>query len=246
MPKFIYHLLLGCLLSTACACSSQNKEDQINAVRDSIVSITLRSASGIDEENSLGTGFFIDKNLIVTALHVYEDHEEDLNKLGEGSYFIARKSSRDKKRFVIPLNLVSVDRDYDLVIFSFEPADIKAQWQDFVVKPLVISEEEPKSGEEITLSGYHSDYLEPTSSTGIIAQVTEEDKILSDLTVVPGMSGSLLVSFKTNKVVGVNVRVTLVRGAPTRLALSIKSRYLSAFLSRIRLQNRQPKLPPDN
>jgi hypothetical protein len=88
---------------------------------------------------------------------------------------------------------------------------------------LKISRSLPDIGEEVTTAGYHGNYSQPSSSVGIVSQITEHKMIMNDLTILPGMSGSPLVLLKTNEVVGVNTQVNLVQGAYVRLNISTES-----------------------
>lgn len=242
--KIIISLLILLPLSFSCfSCFSPNRQKAIESLQNSVVSISITSASGEEEPNSLGTGFFIRNDLLATAFHVYEDHLENIKARGEGSRFIARKSSRDKKKsFSIPLTFVLGDKENDLAIFKFDDADIKEQWKDFVINPLTISERKVSIGEEITTAGYHDEYSQPSSSLGIVSQITEDNNIRSDLTILPGMSGSPLLSLRTNEIVGVNHRVSMVKGAQVRLAISVQATHLIVLIERVKTLENIEKL----
>lgn len=193
----------------------------------------------------MGSGFFSgDGKTIVSAAHVYWQAGLSGNQRHLGGMY-ASKTLPSGKRFMVPITPGKIDDAHDLALFNFDPSTIKNQLPDFVVKPLPVSEQNPKIGDEVAIFGYIGTYSFVTSVRGWVAgEITTPspplvfiDETILGIGVNLGDSGGPVVSTSTGKVVGVVVgflpTMTTTPGqsaAATGISRAARSSFLSALL----------------
>ncbi len=160
---------------------------------------------------SMGSGFFTgDGNTIASAAHVYWQAGAAANERRLPGVY-AQKASPGGKKFIIPITPTRLDDSHDLVLFSFDPNLIKAQWPEFVIKPLKLSEKETFTGDDVMVFGYIGSHLFTVGVRGPVAGDFKTpippqfsvDEMLLGIGVNPGCSGGPVVSFSSGEVVGV-------------------------------------------
>ena len=244
-PHKISSLLLALLILLNVSCEKQpTKKSEIEKVRNSVISFTLRFKDGKKVETvNFGTGFFINEKYVATAWHVSRDLIKERTELGEKyvEIVIQKSSIADNSEFTVPVNFIIEDKENDLAIFGFESEDIKKQWKDFEIRLLPLSNRLPDIGEEIVSTGFFSTYIQPFSSVGTVAMISENEvkggdvtlnqAIFSDLTTLSGHSGGPVYSFQTQNVVGVNNRILNPNNDKVRTAISTNSLHLTKLLN---------------
>lgn len=153
--------------------------DIYEACNNSVVEISVQGKYS----SALGSGFFIDKNTVVTNYHVIK---------GANSIQVTTKDN--------------ITHDVDTIIGYDEDLDLAILKVESDTKPLIISQSKFKAGEEVYALGSPLG-LTGTISQGIITTVSREfdsvDYIQSDAPLSPGNSGGPLVN-AYGEVIGVN------------------------------------------
>ncbi len=209
MKKLLH--LLCCVVCFAVTCPAQNSQNsRLSEVEYSVVQIVIMSPRE-GGTIAMGSGFFIgDGNTIASAAHVYWHAGAAANERRLPGVY-AQKASPAEKRFVIPITPLKLDDNRDLVLFSFDPQLIKAQWPEFIIKSLRLSEKEIFTGDDVMVFGYIGSYLFTVGVRGPVAgdfktpippQVSVDEMLLG-IAVNPGCSGGPVVSFPSGEVVGV-------------------------------------------
>lgn len=210
---------------------------QVNVVtmsNDSVVQIVIVLPDG--KYLPAGTGFFVgDGSLIATAGHVYWESGKSLTET-KGIGVFARKSSRTKQKFLVPITMQRVDTRNDLVLFRCEKSMINEQWNGFEIKPLALADTDAEAGEEVILTGFLGTDEFPIASRGIVAGASPQDEMLMDMVANGGQSGGPVISVRTLRVVGI-VRGTIpvpiagtAQQVSSGIAKSTKVRHLAALL----------------
>jgi S1-C subfamily serine protease len=187
--------------------NADSQTNRVGATEDSVAQIIT-----VFRDNktvlAAGTAFFVSPTLIATASHVYWDAGKAAAENRCLGIFL-RKVSTSGKGFVVPIELIADDNLHDLALLKFDPEKIKAQWPDFAVKPLSISEQEPSIADPIFCIGYFGQDRFPIASRGIVANVfpiqypqVEVRELLMNMTVNLGQSGAPVLS-ESGQVVGV-------------------------------------------
>lgn len=148
---------------------------------------TIKSIVTVLTESSLGSGFFINENLVVTNYHVIQ---------GQSS---AKIKFPENDNIFDVLGFVAVDIDNDLVILK---VDYKNQ---NIIKPIIA---EPKPGTKVYSFG-SPEGLEATFTDGLISALRKDDQgnivlIQHNVSISPGSSGGPLLK-SDEKLVGINV-----------------------------------------
>ncbi len=228
-----------CLLCFESYSIAQNTP--ISEIERSVVQIVIMSPS---EGGALpmGSGFFAgDGKTIVSAAHVYWQAGLSGNQRHLGGIF-ASKTLPSGKRFMVQITPGKVDDAHDLAVFTFDPTIIKTQLPDFVIKPLAVSEQDPKAGDEVALFGYIGLYSFVTSVRGWVSGEIKTptpplvfiDETILGIGVNFGDSGGPVVSTSTGKVVGVVtgfLPMTTTTPGQSTLATGVSRAAKSSFLS---------------
>lgn len=174
-------------------------EELFEISRSSMVEITMVTVKGTD---SLGSGFFIDKNRILTNYHVIEE--------------AAKLTVKDYNNNTYTIDKIyGYDKVYDMAVLGVKEEGT----------PLSISYTEPITGEAVYTIGSPYGYTS-TFSKGIVALA---DRILDDVDYIQitapvsrGNSGGPLLN-KYGEVIGVN---TLSQIDGQNINFSVKIKYL--------------------
>ncbi|MBX7171884.1 MAG: serine protease [Pyrinomonadaceae bacterium] len=212
-----------------------SKEQKIKELNKPIfcLSVTLPY---LPKENhrAIGTGFLVDENLIATAFHVKKDLDGIISSNTiPNKKIIAWKKFDDGEMLEIPLNFVVGDPDSDLALFNFEAENFKPQLQKQNIKPFQFADRLPDLGEDILSVGYYGLMEFPFNSLGNVSTIENSEDIYSDVTLMPGNSGSPLVSMRTGEVLGVNVKVMTMGDGTIRLGISKKISKLTELIKKI-------------
>lgn len=186
------------------------------------------------ERRAIGTGFLVSENLIATAFHVKEDLDKQANHSETfPGQIIAWKKFEDGEILEIPLKLVAIDQESDLALFSFEAENFKPQFQKRDIKPFQLADRLPDIGEDILSVGYYNLMEFPFNSLGNVSTIEKGEDIYSDVTLMPGNSGSPLVSMKTGEVLGVNIKVMTMGDGTIRLGIAKRISKLSELMTKV-------------
>ncbi len=251
-------IIFTILFTTSC---QKSRKEQIEYVRNSVVHLEVHSKNGKKlKDSGGGTGFFISNNLIATAFHVSKAMGKDIEGIESLQIVCTKFSYLDNNSFIIPVKLEITDEENDLAIYSFNPIELRQQWESFTVTPLQISDKLPDIGDEVMLVGFFSPYSYPLSSIGTVSMITEDrytpayskdnvifnNAIFSDLTSLPGHSGGPLYSFETQIAVGINVRILNPNDDSVRNAISTNSTHLIALMSVLKVRQTEQQNQPAN
>lgn len=240
-------ILFSTLLFTASCKIPITRQQQIEAVRNSVVSFTLRfKMDGKKVELiNYGTGFFISEKYIGTAWHVSSKLEIERKNISEKQVeiVIQKKAFSSDTEFTVPVNLVAEDKENDLAIFSFESEKIKKQWKDFDIKPLPLADKLPNIGDDVVSTGFSNEFTYPFSSTGTVSMISEDkfkidevifnQAVFTELTMLSGHSGGPIYSLQDQKVVGVNTRVLTQDNNRVSMGIAANSMHLQRLLENI-------------
>ncbi len=165
------------------------------------------------EEESVGTGFFIEKNgIILTCAHVVEDSmklEITIPALG-------------KKRY--KAKVISLSRDYDMAIIQTEYKN-----KEYLE---ITNSDNIRQGDEVSAIGYSLGTDKVKLTKGIVSGY-QNHLIQTDAAINPGNSGGPLLN-KENKVVAVNsqkissgVADNVGFSVPINLFVNLKDKFLN-------------------
>jgi tetratricopeptide (TPR) repeat protein len=174
-------LLLG--LTASPAYSQDQLPDLVRRIKPSSVAIETFDARG--EKLSRGSGFFIDKDRVVTNRHVIDGAYRGEVHLNSGNSFQVK-------------NVLAVDAEGDIAILKVEaPANL--------VRPLSLDRASPQEGESVVVIG-NPFGLEGSVTNGIVSAVRDIPGfgriIQITAPISPGSSGSPVVNMQ-GQVIGV-------------------------------------------
>jgi S1-C subfamily serine protease len=209
-------VLLGFLV-LACPASSLGQENHITRAVDSVVQIVIMLPDA--SVRPVGTGFFVDSDMIVTAGHVYWQAGQSLTET-KGTGMLARKFSADgSKGFQVPILMLKNDTQHDVATFMIDPSMIRAKWPDFVIKPLSLARTVFEMGEDVVLVGFFGPDPFPVAIRGIVAGLPPStDLLLLDILANRGQSGGPVVSIRTGEVAGLLTSTVPTTYAPSKEA----------------------------
>jgi len=182
--------------------------DSVSPTENSVVQIAVATPGG--SVTSFGTGFFVrDDGLIATASHVYL---KALNAIvdARAGVVIARRFSRTTRGQWVGalIDLIAQDYQHDVVLLKMQAVDPTWKQVGGVVPLLLDDSGAVEDGAQVSMRGYFGSddfplFLRGTTAgtTGIGPAFVQE--LLIVLPVVPGQSGSPLISGETGRVVGV-------------------------------------------
>ena len=178
---FLCLLLLG--LTASPAYSQDQLPDLVRRIKPSSVAIETFDARG--EKLSRGSGFFIDKDRVVTNRHVIDGAYRGEVHLNSGNSFQVK-------------NVLAVDAEGDIAILKVEaPANL--------VRPLSLDRASPQEGESVVVIG-NPFGLEGSVTNGIVSAVRDIPGfgriIQITAPISPGSSGSPVVNMQ-GQVIGV-------------------------------------------
>jgi S1-C subfamily serine protease len=170
----------------------------------------------LKQEARNGSGFFVDRNTVVTALHVADGAKKEIADYPEGyaQIYVERQHADGILEFSVIARVVSSDEKNDLAVLSIEGMSLHAFFENGSLLTLSVATGSPDVGEEVAMSGYRGDESMPFTSFGFIALVSNRfeptrglpvDVVYSNLTTLPGNSGAAIISMRTGKVIGVQL-----------------------------------------
>ncbi len=215
--------------------SPSSKEERISEVKNSIFCLSVIAPnSEFPRKRAIGTGFLVSKNLLATAFHVKEDLEKaTVNFASLNAKIIAWAKFDNGLYLEIPLTPLESDKESDLALFGFDEEILRRQAQTNEIKPLIIADRLPNIGEDILSVGYYGTLELPFNSMGNVSMIDNNEDIYSDITLMPGNSGSPLISLKTGEVLGLNIKVMTVGDGTIRLGISKRISKLKMLLEKI-------------
>jgi S1-C subfamily serine protease len=199
-----------------------SKEEKIAQLNKSIFCLSVINPRFANPpRRAIGTGFLVTEKLLATAYHVKEDLDRQANQAGRPpGKIIAWKKFEDGEYVEIPLSFVQADAAADIAVFTFPAETLNVQAQKRNLKPLPLAARLPSIGEDILSVGYYGLMDFPFNSLGNVSTIDKGEDIYSDMTLMPGNSGSPLISLKTGEVLGINVKVMTIGDGTMRLGIS--------------------------
>src|SRR5262245_41432145 len=181
LPAFL--AALCCLLSASVVPAQDQLPDLVRRIKPSAVAIETFDARG--EKLSRGSGFFIDKDRVVTNRHVIDGAFRAEVHLNTGNSFPVK-------------NVLAVDAEGDVALLKVEaPTNL--------VRPLSLDRTSPQEGESVVVIG-NPFGLEGSVTNGIVSAVRDIPGfgriIQITAPISPGSSGSPVVNMQ-GQVIGV-------------------------------------------
>lgn len=204
MAKTLKSIIVVLAFSSPLLGDGVSAEQTVN----SVVQIAVATPPG--SVTNFGTGFFIrEDGLIATASHVYL---RALNAIvdSRAGVVIARRFSRTNRGQWVgaPIELVAQDYQHDVVLLKMQSVD--PLWKQVGgVFPLPLDAgARLEDGTQVSMRGYFGSDDFPLFLSGSTAGATVlgpslVQELLIVLPVVPGQSGSPLISVETGRVVGI-------------------------------------------
>ncbi len=211
-----------------------SKEHKIKELNKPIFCLSVTFPNLPDQKRrAIGTGFLVSENLLATAFHVKTDLEKASQRFAAFTgQIIAWKKFEDGEMIEIPLKLAAVDESSDLALFSFDGESLKQQATLKEIVPFQLADRLPDLGEDILSVGYYGLMEFPFNSLGNVSTIENSEDIYSDVTLMPGNSGSPLVSMRTGEVLGVNIKVMTMGDGTIRLGISKRISKLTELMKK--------------
>jgi S1-C subfamily serine protease len=191
---------------------SQDLVKQYKNVKKSIVAIGFKPNE--NQITILGSGFIVDNDKIITAVHIYNQTPEEQRKILMANVMVGEIQDNVERYKWIPINLVDKDDKNDIVIFQL------ADTAEIISKGLKLGDSEKvQVGQEVYFIGFPyaaqliNDHFGLTLivNKGIISNIKRDgvdpehkrNWLIVDAISNPGNSGCPLIDAETGKVIGV-------------------------------------------
>lgn len=199
-----------------------SKEKRINDANNSVFCLSIVvSTTRFPLRKAIGTGFLISENLLATAAHVKDDLDKSVANFPPQKAKIVAWKKFDSGDFIeIPLKIRAFDKNSDMALYSFDAEVLRPQLKSREIKFLPLADRLPDLGEDILSIGYYGIMEFPFNSLGNVSMIDNGEDIYADMTLMPGNSGSPLVSIKTGEVLGLNVKVMTIGDGTIRLGIA--------------------------
>jgi S1-C subfamily serine protease len=213
-----------------------SKEEKIAEFNKSVFCLSVVvPSSNAPKRRAIGTGFLVSETLLATAFHVKTDLEKQMVQFSKfKGQIVAWKKFEDGELLEVSLKFVVGDAANDLALFSFEPESLKLQLQKRNINPLPLAKNLPNLGEDILSIGYYGLMETPFNSLGNVSNIENGEDIYADMTLMPGNSGSPLISMKTGEVLGVNIKVMTIGDGTMRLGIAKRISKLNDLLKKVK------------
>jgi S1-C subfamily serine protease len=216
--------------------AASSKEEKIAEFNKAVfcLSVILPSQTA-PKRRAIGTGFLVSNKLLATAFHVKEDLEKQLAQMGRiKGQIMAWKKFDDGELLEIPIVFAAGDQESDTALFAFDEERLKPQAKQRQINPFRLADHLPNIGEDILSIGYYGQMETPFNSLGNISNIENGEDIYADLTLMPGNSGSPLISMKTGEVLGINIKVMTIGDGTLRLGIAKKISKLSELMKKVK------------
>jgi S1-C subfamily serine protease len=211
-----------------------SKEEKIAEFNKSTFCLSVVvPSSNAPKRRAIGTGFLVSETLLATAFHVKTDLEKQMAQFSKfKGQIVAWRKFDDGELLEIPLTLAAADQASDTALFTFDAERLKSQKRP--INPLPLAKNLPNLGEDILSIGYYGLMETPFNSLGNVSNIENGEDIYADMTLMPGNSGSPLISMKTGEVLGVNIKVMTIGDGTMRLGIAKRISKLNDLLKKVK------------
>jgi S1-C subfamily serine protease len=212
-----------------------SKEEKIAEFNKSVFCLSVIVPGPNPKRRAIGTGFLVSNKLLATAFHVKTDLDLQLSLMSRvKGQIVAWKKFDDGELVEIPITLAIADQESDTALYTFDEVKFKPQASKRQIKPLPLADHLPGLGEDILSIGYYGLMDTPFNSLGNVSNIENREDIYADMTLMPGNSGSPLISMKTGEVLGINIKVMTMGDGTLRLGIAKRISKLNELLKKVK------------